>query len=199
MIEPTHQTEVDLKTVEAAVDDLTFQPSLPIHANPAGQRRVVKDIGAHLRRIRGLKVGSSTKRSPEMIAEILERLRDGETLLSISCDSHIACHSAIYEWIDADPEFAAQIERAREIGAQVLYDARIDIAMDGAFATGDRLRDELLQRVLADTAAKRNPAAFGDKATVEMQIGIAPVILPTIALPAIRDAEFTEIDVQKSK
>ncbi|MHA0319038.1 terminase small subunit-like protein [Sphingomonas melonis] len=180
-------------------DGLAFEPSLPVHANPAGQRRLVKDIGAHLRRIRGLKVGSATKRTPEMIAEILERLRDGETLLSVTCDKHIAGHSTVYDWMEADPELADAIEKARAVGAQVLFDARIDVALDGAFGTGDRLRDELVQRVLADTAAKRNRNAFQDKVTIDGQIGIAPVVLPTVALPSIPDAEFSDVDDDKSE
>lgn len=99
--------------------------------------------------------------------------------------------------MDVDPELAEAIEKARVVGAQVLFDARIDVGLDGAFGTGDRLRDELVQRVLADTAAKCNRAAFGEKVTHEGQIGIATVMLPSIALPSIPDAEFTEIDTQK--
>lgn len=67
----TQITEPDESLALPTAADATFEPSLPIHASPAGQRRLVKDIGAHLRKIRGLKVGSVTKRTPEMVAEII--------------------------------------------------------------------------------------------------------------------------------
>lgn len=192
-----HDDTTDIDNLPAIPPHLEITE--PLSGNWGGQKRLVRDIGARMRQLAGLKPGSVSIRTPEMVAEILDRLRSGETLLSVTSDPHIAGHSTIYQWIDADPALGEAIENARAVGAQILFDARLDIALGGAFSTGDRLRDELAARVIGDTAAKRNRAAFGEKVTVDAQIGIAPVILPSIALPAIPDAEFTEIDEQKSK
>lgn len=196
MTEPMHPSELDSQALPVAA---TFEPSLPIHANAAGEKRLVADVGARLRSLANLKPGSSSKRTPAMIREIIERLRWGETLLSITMDDRMPCHSTLHDWMAQDEELDAAIQRAREIGAHIVFDAKTDVAMGGALSTGDRQRDELVVKVLDQAAMKRNRTAFGDRVSVDAQIGIAPVILPTIALPAIPDAEFTEIDGQKSK
>lgn len=171
-----------------------FEPSLPIHRSPAGEKRLVKDLGAHLRQIAALKVGSATIRTPEKIAAIIERLCSGETLLSITMDPMMPGHSTLYDWIDADPELDAAVQRAREIGAHIMFDAKTDVAMGGALSTGDRQRDELLIKVLDQAATKRNRAAFQDRVAVDATHSIAPVVLPAIALPAIDEGRFTEVD-----
>jgi hypothetical protein len=147
-----------------------MEPTLPVSGNFAGQKRLVRDIGARMRQLAGLKPGSVSIRTEAMIAEIIDRLRSGETLLSITTDTHIAGHSTVHEWIDADPSLGEAINRAREVGAQLLFDARIDVALGGAFSTGNLARDDVVIKVLGDTAAKRNAAAFGNKLQVDQRV-----------------------------
>lgn len=190
MSDTTHPSEPDNQIT-------VFEPSLPIHANAAGEKRMVSDVGARLRSLANLKPGSSSKRTPEMIREIIERLRWGETLLSVTMDERMPSHSTLHDWMDRDEELDAAIQRAREIGAHMVFDAKTDVAMGGALSTGDRQRDELVIKVLDQAATKRNRTVFGDKVTFDGAIGIAPVVLPTVALPSIPDAEFIEHDDEK--
>jgi hypothetical protein len=198
MNEPTEIRPATPELDDSSQFPATMAVTEPLSANYAGQKRLVRDIGSRLREIANLKPGSSTIRTPAMIAEIIDRLRSGETLLSITCDPHICSHATIHNWMDVDADLDASVQKAREIGAQVIFDARMDVALAGAFSTGDRLRDELVIKVMGDTAAKRNRNAFGDRSIVDVTHSIAPVMLPTIALPTIPDAEFDEIGDEDS-
>lgn len=164
-----------------------------VNASFAGQKSLVRDIGARMRQLSGLKV-KETYRTPEIVAEIVDRLRSGETLLSISSDPNMPGHSTIHDWMGADPELKATINEAREVGTHALYDATIDIAFGGPFSTGDRLRDELVVKTLQHTASRRNPSQFGERLAIEASHSIAPVMLPAIALPLITDAEFDDVE-----
>jgi hypothetical protein len=185
MSETGNKTEMDVVRY--------MEPTAPVSANGKGETRLVKDIGARLRQLAGLKPGSVSIRTPEMIEELLERLRLGETLLSICCDPHMPCHSTIHLWMQRDPDLDSAVQSAREVGTHLLYDARIDVALGGALSTGDRQRDELVLKVLDQTAAKRNRAAFGDRISVDATHSIATVVLPTIALPHIPDADYDDV------
>jgi hypothetical protein len=47
---------------------------------------------------------------------ICERLATGETLLSICKEESMPPRRTVYEWLNADSEFAAQYARARYLG-----------------------------------------------------------------------------------
>jgi len=77
------------------------------------------------------KLGRPTRRTPEIVAEILERLADGETLLSICRDEHMPARSNVSLWVREDPEFQDKVARAREEGTHALIAEARDIADDG--------------------------------------------------------------------
>jgi hypothetical protein len=71
----------------------------------------------------------NNKRSPELEAEILKRLSEGESLRAICRDAHIPARDHVANWCVVDPEgFGAQYSKARELGAHQMADEVLEIA-----------------------------------------------------------------------
>lgn len=122
-----------------------------------------------------MKAGS-TIRTPELIAEIIRRVADGE--VAQDAVKGLCGWSTFREWVDADPELAALYARARNYGveqneAELMREARRKPA-DSVEATA--------QRTLVDTLkwrlSKRLPKDFGDRQQVEHsgKIGLADIL-----------------------
>lgn len=69
-----------------------------------------------------------------LIAEICERLAQGEPLRVICRDPHMPGWVTVYSWINADQGFAERIARARGLGYDAIAEECLEIADD---ATGD--------------------------------------------------------------
>ena len=67
---------------------------------------------------------------PAMGVHICERLAGGEPITHICKRPGFPDLSAIYQWVDASPEFAADLEQARRMYGATLVDQAIDIADD---------------------------------------------------------------------
>lgn len=130
-------------------------------------KETIKDLGARLRQISGLKPGRSSIRSQKIIDELLQRLLEGENLVTITLDPHMPAVSTLSYWRRDDYQLDQDIRWAMAEGQSVLYDIAQNIAAGGEFSTGDARRDELLIKVITITASKRNRADFGDKVQVE--------------------------------
>ena len=90
-------------------------------------------------------------------AEIVTRLCVGESLPMICTSAEMPSLRTVNRWLAADPDFAATVRYAREIGVQALMDAAMDIASGGAKSTGSVERDKLLCSVIRWIVAKRDP------------------------------------------
>ena len=96
-----------------------------------------------------------------------------------------------------DPDgFGVRLREAKELGAETLADSVLEYAMRLDLSARDR---EVIIDALKWTAKMQNSRVYGDKVAVEAQIGIAPVVLPNVALPSIPDAEFSDVDGDKSE
>ncbi len=91
------------------------------------------------KKVRGLtepqKTGRPSKYSPEITAEICERLSNGEPLRQICRDDHIPAWQTIYDWMYRDDELgeggvglSRAIARARELGYDALAEQCLIIA-----------------------------------------------------------------------
>jgi len=70
--------------------------------------------------------------TPEIAAEILKRLAQGESLRSICRDAHMPDESSVREWVTYDRHgFARPYRDARDIGLDVMADEILEIADDG--------------------------------------------------------------------
>lgn len=130
-------------------------------------KATIKDAGAKLRQIIGLKPGSTSIRTPEMIDEIVDRLMFGESLVSITADPRMPAHSTLWNWRDADPALDDRIRKAQARGAHMLVDIKLDIAQGGFFSTGDARRDEIYIKAIDKNVSLRNRAEFGERVQVD--------------------------------
>lgn len=74
------------------------------------------------------KTGRPSKYTPELVAEICERLSAGEPLRQICRDDRMPHWTRVYEWLSQDPELSLRVARARESGFDALAEEALEIA-----------------------------------------------------------------------
>lgn len=74
------------------------------------------------------KTGRPSKYTPELAAEICERLSNGEPLRQICRDEHMPAWQKIYEWMAKDAELSGAIARARVMGYDAIAEETLLIA-----------------------------------------------------------------------
>lgn len=74
------------------------------------------------------KIGRPSKYTPELAAEICERLSTGETMRQICRDAHMPHWTQVYEWLAKDESLSLRVARAREAGYDALAEEALDIA-----------------------------------------------------------------------
>ena len=121
--------------------------------------------------------------SDELAAAILDRLAAGETLKAICRSEGMPDAATLWRWRDANREFRAAYDRAREVSAEIYAGETIEIADDGRNDwmeangkddAGWQLNGEHVRR--SDIriksrqwyAAKLAPGRFGERSQVEV-------------------------------
>ena len=119
------------------------------------------------------KNGRPSKYTPELAAEICERLSNGEPLRQICRSDHMPSWTSIYAWAAADKELSDRIAQARDMGADAIAEEALEIidappervltktgeVIDSAYVTWQRNRAELRLKLLA----KWHPKKYGDR------------------------------------
>jgi hypothetical protein len=123
-------------------------------------------------------IGGMVKRSQQIEDEILARLREGETLLSICSRPGMPTRFRVYEWERSDPEFAAQFAQARQMGFDAIAEETIVIIDERpevvSSLTGDRIDSGFVswQKNRVDhrlkLLARWDPKRYGDKQDVTL-------------------------------
>lgn len=122
------------------------------------------------------RTGRQQKYTPELAAEIVERLSEGEPLRAICRDDHMPSWVAVYQWMDKDEDLALAIARAREAGQDAMaerayvemYDEPERILSEGGgkidpgYVQLVKARAEITLKMLA----KWNPKRYGDRVQV---------------------------------
>lgn len=113
-------------------------------------------------------------RTEEIEDIILTAIASGRTLSSLCRDKGMPSRLTIMNWRKSDPEFAAQYDEARKIGAEALADEIIDIGeqkperangrIDPGFVAWQKLRTDLRLK----TIAHLDPSRYGDKQQVSV-------------------------------
>lgn len=116
------------------------------------------------------------KESQELKDEICERIANGETLRAICREDGKPSFVSVYNWLNADDDFALRFARAREIGHDVISEDCLAIADEsGADAVVDektgglKVDGEVIQRAKLrietrlKLLAKWNPKKWGEK------------------------------------
>lgn len=127
--------------------------------------------------------GRPSLRSPEIEAEIVERLSKGEPMAVICRDEHMPSYWTVRNWAEADSVFSQAIARARELGFDEIAAETLEIAdnakNDWMAANDDsdaayRLNGEHIQRsklrieTRLKLLAKWDPKRYGDKLQTEL-------------------------------
>ena len=126
------------------------------------------------------KIGRPSKYTPELAAEICERLSDGEPLRQICRDEHMPAWQKIYEWMAKDSNLSGAIAHARDQGYDAIAEDLLDIAdtpimgeTETSSANGltitrqDMLGHRKLQiETRLKLLAKWNPKKYGDRQIV---------------------------------
>lgn len=118
--------------------------------------------------------------SQEVAQEFCERLAGGRTVAGVCRDPDMPHWNSIYNWMEAHPDFAVGVARAREVAASHIEAELLAIADETAFDTIEteqgpkankewigrsKLRVETRQWLLQKTA----PRLYGDKRTIELE------------------------------
>lgn len=130
--------------------------------------------------------GRPSKYTPEIAAEICERLSEGEPLREICRDPRMPAWRTIYLWMHKDEDLYARIARARDIGYDKMAEECLEIADNMQMgiketvivdAKGNesvsRANEDMLghRRLQIETRlkllAKFHPTKYGDKAVKE--------------------------------
>jgi len=117
--------------------------------------------------------GRPSKYTPELAAEICERLSNGEPLRQICRDDHMPAWQKIYEWMKRDENLSGAIAHAREVGQDAIAE-QIWIEMlqeperilsegggrvDSGYVQLIKARADIGLKLLA----KWNPKRYGDR------------------------------------
>jgi hypothetical protein len=122
------------------------------------------------------KTGRPSKYTPELAAEMCERLSNGEPLRQICRDDHMPAWQKIYEWMGRDETLSGAIAHAREVGqdaiAEEIYLEAVAQPERILSQNGDRIDPGYVALVKARAEiklkllAKWNPKRYGDRVQV---------------------------------
>ena len=141
--------------------------------------------------------GAPSTYTPEIAAEILERISNGESLRSITRDPSMPVMSVVYVWMLRHPDFAEQYARAREEQAETLADEIVSLAdeepvqvvddkgigrVDSAWVTWQKNRVDARKWV----AAKLKPKKYGERVALAGDAE-APVVVQTQTAEEVRE------------
>jgi hypothetical protein len=123
------------------------------------------------------KTGRPSKYTPELAAEICNRLGTGEPLLQICKDENMPERRTVYGWLERDPDLSAQFAHAREAGCDAIAEELIEISDTLHFGETQVMGDKNTTTTVADMLGHRklrietrlkllacwNPAKYGTK------------------------------------
>ena len=108
-----------------------------------------------------------TKRSDEIVQEILERMSNGEPMAQICRDKKMPHPSTWADWCLADQALSIAHTRARDAGHDAIAARLRETARGTGESTGDVARDKLIIDTDLKLLAKWDPKRYGDKLQTE--------------------------------
>lgn len=112
--------------------------------------------------------------SDDLWEEILIRVAEGESVVTICEDAHMPVRTAIYKWMRKDPEMDRQYQNAVLLKADKCVEQAKDLAMHmkqraEMGATNEEITAlKTAINTLQWTAARLNPAKYGDKQSIDL-------------------------------
>jgi hypothetical protein len=116
-----------------------------------------------------------TKKTPAVEKRIIDGLCDGTPLRELCRQEGMPNWRTVYDWISADPDFAAQVAQARDTGTDAIAEQALDLIDEAPQRGGDGKIDPgyvQWRRAQVDTRLKLlacwNPKKYGSKQTVDV-------------------------------
>lgn len=162
---------------------MTSKLPIPVRAtSPAEIASTVAETGQAIRELTRAKMGQPTKRTEEIVLQILTRISCGESLLQVCQDDDMPGYSTFRRWEREDPELRAAMDAAYEDHARTIDEINEDILRGGIMSTGDRLRDMALVDYNKWKLGKHARRKFGENVKVEHTHRVEPIVLPIEAV-----------------
>lgn len=115
-------------------------------------------------------MGRPSKRTDEVVAEIVQRLAQGEPMARICDDAHMPDFSTVWRWEDEDEEFRKLSARARVHGTHFMADDCIKISDNPELEASDKkVRIDTRLRLIG----KWNAKDYGDKQEIKLEHGLS--------------------------
>ena len=106
--------------------------------------------------------------TPEIAESIIQGLSEGTPLTVICAGDGMPGIRTVYDWMDRDAAFSADIARARESGFDAIADRLRETARERGDSTGDVARDKLIVDTDLKLLAKWDPKRYGDRIATEI-------------------------------
>lgn len=116
----------------------------------------------------------ATKRTPTVERRIIDGLCAGTGLRTLCREPGMPAWRTVYDWLAADPDFAAAVALAREVGTDAIAEQALDLIDGDPPRVEGRIDPGHVQwrRAQVDTRLKLlacwNPKKYGTKQTVEV-------------------------------
>lgn len=111
--------------------------------------------------------GRPTLYSPELAADICEKLASGSSLRAICASDTMPCMSSVFLWMTKNPDFSENYARAQKERSSAMFEEMLeigdDVAADAAEVSKAKLRVDTRKWALS----RMDPKRFGDKVTNE--------------------------------
>lgn len=125
------------------------------------------------------KGGRPTKYTPDIAAEIIDRLAAGETLRAICRDHHMPSNPTVYDWMANSIEFASAVAQARRSQATSFVEEAVDIIdqADDSNGMAPVQKADKRANIRLSLAKCFDRDQFGDK--VQQDINLKGVVVTT--------------------
>jgi hypothetical protein len=109
-----------------------------------------------------------SKRTPEIEERIIDGLSNGVALRVLCREEDMPSWRTVYDWINADEDFATRVAHARDLGYEALAEDILGIA-DGTRAISEHVQ---VSKLRIDTRLKLlacwSPKRYGNKQTLDV-------------------------------
>jgi hypothetical protein len=111
--------------------------------------------------------GRPSRFSPAVASKIVGGLSNGTPLTVICSPAGMPGIRTVYDWMEKDAGFSADIARARDCGFDAIASRLRETAREGGDSTGDVQRDKLIIETDLKLLAKWDPKRYGERITQE--------------------------------
>jgi hypothetical protein len=108
------------------------------------------------------------KRTPEIDERIIDGLSNGIALRVLCRQDDMPSWRAVYDWMNADADFAARVACARDLGFEALAEDILGIADDTPAISEHVQRSKMRIETRLKLLACWNPKKYGTKQTVDV-------------------------------